>query len=155
MTDPIDALLEWFDLINEEHQAELARLVLTRMPNVDYAPEEDEVISDFQVWMRDEVEPGKVIGRVLMARSLIHYHLEERGNAQMWNFPMDMFLNVLNDDEETELTKNFARDKLLELPREKSEWMDTAASWKKLQRNALTDRILRDWERANLMQKTI
>jgi hypothetical protein len=155
MTNPIDALLEWFELVNEDHQEEIATLILTRLPYMDYEPKEGEAISDFCIWLQEETKPALIVGQVLIARSHINYLIEDRGNPLSWNFPMDIFLQVLNNDEEGEPAKNFARDNLRILPKHKNAWLETAASWKKLNRNVLSNKALRDWERIQLMQETL
>lgn len=155
MTNPIEALLEWFDLINEDHQEEIAILILTRLPYMDYEPKEGEAISDFRVWLQEETKPALIVGQVLIARSQINYLIEDRGNPLSWNFPMDIFLQVLNDDEEGELAKDFARDNLRILPKHKNAWLETASSWKKLVRNVLSNKALRDWERIQLMAESL
>lgn len=155
MVNPSEALLEWFNLINEDHQEEIAILVLTRLPYMDYRPNEGEAISDFRVWLEEETKPELVVGQVLIARSMIDYLIEDRGNPLSWNFPMDLFLKVLQDDEETEPAKKFARNNLEVLPKHKNAWLETATSWRKLVRNVLSNKMLRDWERMNLMKDTI
>ena len=155
MVNPSEALLEWFNLINEDHQEEIAILVLTRLPYMDYKPQEGEAISDFQIWLQEETKPELIVGQVLIARTFIDYLIEDRGNPLSWNFPMDLFLKVLNDDDEEESAKNFARDNLMVLPKHKNAWLETSTSWKKLVRNVLSNKLLRDWERMNLMKDTI
>lgn len=155
MTNPIEALLEWFDLINEDHQEEIATLILTRLPYMDYKPKEGEAISDFRVWLQEETKPALIVGQVLIARSQINYLIEDRGNPLSWNFPMDIFLQVLIDDEEGELAKDFARDNLKILPKHKNAWLETSSSWKKLVRNVLSNKALRDWERIQLMAESL
>ena len=68
---------------------------------------------------------------------------------------MDIFLRVLNDEEENESAKDFARDNLMVLPKHKNAWLETSTSWKKLVRNVLSNKLLRDWERMNLMKDSI
>ena len=155
LSNPIEELLEWYDHINEEHQEELASQILPRLPHDGYTPEKEEAVSDFRVWLTAETGPGQVIGKILTARSLINYHIEEHGNVQSWNFPIDIFLGVINDDEENELTKAFARDRLIELPRQRAEWLETAASWRKLMRNSLSNKSLHEWERMNLIKESV
>ena len=155
MIDPSEALLEWFNLVNEDHQEEIAILVLTRLPYMDYKPKEGEAISDFQIWLQEETKPDLIVGQVLIARSFIDYLIEDRGNPLSWNFPMDIFLQVLQNEDEDERAKNFARDNLMVLPKHKTAWMETAASWKKLVRNVLSNKMLRDWERMNLMKENL
>ncbi len=155
MTNPIEALLEWFDLINEDHQEEIATLILTRLPYMDYKPKEGEAISDFRVWLQEETKPALIVGQVLIARSQINYLIEDRGNPLSWNFPMDIFLQVLMDDEEGEIAKDFARDNLRILPKHKNAWLETSSSWKKLVRNVLSNKALRDWERIQLMAESL
>ncbi len=155
MVNPSEALLEWFNLVNEDHQEEIAILVLTRLPYMDYKPKEGEAISDFQIWLQEETKPDLIVGQVLIARSFIDYLIEDRGNPLSWNFPMDIFLQVLQNEDEDERAKNFARDNLMVLPKHKTAWMETAASWKKLVRNVLSNKMLRDWERMNLMKENL
>ena len=57
--------------------------------------------------------------------------------------------------DEDESAKNFARDNLMVLPKHKNAWLETSASWKKLVRNVLSNKLLRDWERMNLMKDSI
>lgn len=155
MVNPSEALLEWFNLINEDHQEEIATLVLTRLPYMDYKPKEGEAISDFQVWVQEETKPELIVGQVLIARSMIDFLIEDRGNPLSWNIPIDLFLKVLNDEDEEDAAKDFARDNLMVLPKHKNAWMETASSWRKLVRNVLSNKMLRDWERANRMAETI
>ncbi len=154
-SNPIEDLLEWYDHINENHQVDLAQFLLPRLPNDGYTPDEEEAVSDFRVWLTAETKPSQVVGKVLTARSLINYHIEEHGNAQSWNFPIDIFLEVINDDEENELTKAFARDRLVELPQQRAEWMETASSWRKLIRNSLSNKSLHEWERMNMIKESV
>ncbi len=155
MVNPSEALLEWFNLINEDHQEEIATLVLTRLPYMDYKPKEGEAISDFLVWVMEETWPELIVGQVLIARSMIDFLIEDRGNPLSWNIPIDLFLKVMNDEEEEDAAKEFARHNLMVLPKHKNAWMETATSWRKLVRNVLSNKMLRDWERANLMAETI
>ena len=155
MQNPIEALLEWFNLVNEDHQEEIATLILTRLPYMDYKPKEGEAISDFQIWLEEETKPELIVGQVLIARELINYLIEDRGNPLSWNFPMDIFLKMLSDDDEDAYAKMVARDNLMILPKHKNAWLETASSWKKVCRNALSNKVLRDWERMNLMRETI
>lgn len=155
LSNPIEELLHWFDHINEDHQDAIANQILPRLPNDGYDPEPEEAVSDFRVWLTTETGPGQVVGKVLTARSLINYHIEEHGNAQSWNFPIDIFLNVINDEEENELTKAFARDRLVELPRQRAEWLETATSWRKLLRNSLSNKSLHEWERMKLIKESV
>ncbi len=155
MVNPSEALLEWFNLINEDHQEEIAILVLTRLPYMDYKPKEGEAISDFQVWVMEETRPELIVGQVLIARSMIDFLIEDRGNPLSWNIPIDLFLKVMNDEDEEDAAKEFARHNLMVLPKHKNAWMETASSWRKLVRNVLSNKMLRDWERANLMAETI
>ena len=155
MQNPIEALLEWFETVNEDHQEEIATLILTRLPYMDYHPKEGEAISDFRIWLQEETKPELIVGQVLIARELINYLIEDRGNPLSWNFPMDIFLKMLSDDEEDDHAKMVARDNLMVLPKHKNAWLETASSWKKACRNALSNKVLRDWERMNLMRETI
>ncbi len=153
--DPVEALLEWFDHINQIHQAEIASLIFNRMPNLEYEVKEETVITDFRIWLREETKPGKIVGQLLTVRALVGYHLEDRGNPQSWTLPMDIFLDVLNDDEQHELSKTFARDRLLELPKHREEWLETATTWRKLNRQVLSNKALHDWERIQLMKESM
>ena len=155
MNNPIEALLEWFNLVNEDHQEEIATLILTRLPYMDYKPNDGEAISDFIVWLEEETKPELIVGQVIIARELINYLIEDRGNPLSWNFPMDIFLKVLRDEEEDDHAKTFARDNLMILPKHKNAWLETASSWKKVCRSALSNKALRDWERINLMREAI
>jgi hypothetical protein len=155
MTNPVEALLEWYDHTQELHRAEIATMVFKRMPNLDYEVKEETVVSDFRIWLAEETRTERIIGQLLTVRALIGYLMEVRGNPQSWNFSMDAFLGVLNDDEENERSKGYARDRLLELPGQKAEWLETAATWRKLHRQVLSDRALLDWERMTLMKESI
>ncbi len=155
MTNPVEALLEWYDHIQQDHRAEIAAHIFSRLPNLEYEIKEEVVESDFRIWLTEETKTERIIGQLLTVRALVGYLMEVRGNPLSWNFSMDAFLGVLNDDDENEGSKGYARDRLLEIPKQKSEWLETAVTWRKLNRKVLSDKALHDWERLNLMQESI
>jgi hypothetical protein len=155
MTNPVEALLEWYDHIQQDHRAEIAAHIFSRLPNLEYEIKEEVVESDFRIWLTEETKTQRIIGQLLTVRALVGYLMEVRGNPLSWNFSMDAFLGVLNDDDENEGSKSYARDRLLEIPKQKSEWLETAVTWRKLNRQVLSDKALHDWERLNLMQESI
>ncbi|MEZ4702966.1 MAG: hypothetical protein R2834_21720 [Rhodothermales bacterium] len=155
MKNPVEALLEWYDHIQQDHRAEIASLIFSRLPNLEYEVKEEVVESDFRIWLTEETKTERIIGQLLTVRGLIGYLMEVRGNPLSWNYSMDAFLGVLNDDDENERSKGYARDRLLELPKQKGEWLETAATWRKLNRQVLSDKALHDWERLNIMQESI
>lgn len=155
MIHPVEQFLEWFDLVNEDHQDKIARFVLGRLYYLERTPDEDDELDEFRSIIIDDTEANGVIGKMITIRGLIDYLMDEKGSIEAWNAKIDMLISEANDEQESEQTKEQAQKKLQSLIKHKGAWLETASSWKKLSRNVLANKALHDWERASILKETI
>lgn len=154
MINPAEAVQEWINLVNMDHQDKICRFVLLRLPNTAWEAGENDEIDTFHALLEQEVEPRLMIGMILSIRNVIDYLMDDKGSAEAWNAKIDdMVMTIVNEEYEDEAAKEAAQRKLRHLVHEKMAWIETASSWGKLSRRVLSNRWLHDWERKNLLQE--
>lgn len=155
MINPAEAILEWINLVNMDHQDKICRFVLARVPHEDWQPGQNDEVHVFHDLLEYDESQVVLIGKLLAVRSTIDFMMEERGSDSWWNSKIDMYLDVINDEEEEVRTKEDAQKKLGQILRDKHAWLETASSWKKLVRNVLSNKVLREWRRGHILKESL
>ncbi|MEM8487406.1 MAG: hypothetical protein AAF564_17780 [Bacteroidota bacterium] len=155
MVNPTEAFQEWLNLVNIDHQDKIARFVLYRIPHLEWTPGENDEVDVLHSILEYENDPNAVTGKLISVTGILNFFLEERGSTEWWNAKIDSYLDVIQDDDESNEAKEDARERLTKATRNKMAWVETAASWKKLVRNVLSNKALRSWLRMHALKESL
>jgi len=154
MVNPTEAIQEWINLVNIDHQDKIARFVLRRLYYMDWEPGGNDEIDVLHSVLEGSSEVNDVIGKIITIRGTIEYLMDDKGSIESWNAKIDMVMSEANDHDGSEEARKSAQRKLRLLVQEKNAWLETASSWKKLSRNVLSNKALHNWERVNILKET-
>lgn len=155
MIYPAEAIQEWINLVNMDHQDKIARFVLNRLYYLGWEAGENDELDVLHGILQDVTGTNYTIGKLLTIRSIIDYMMDEKGSIEAWNAKIDMVISDMNEDGGVGTEVGHMQIKLKRLLQEKAAWLETASSWKKLTRMVLSGKNLHQWERTNILRESL